>query len=401
MLILKNASVITCENDDCTPILASVVIDGGKIEKILPAGESAAVEAIENSESGTVEIHDCTGKYLMPGLINSHAHLLSEPYTWERKAAIDAGEVSMVIDALNRLEAMANAGITYFRDCGGYKNIEIALADKLAQTDRKVSEYLAAGQALCITGGHSWWMSRQCDGEEEFKKAVRENSRDGADFIKLMVTGGYARPKMRVNHSIMPPTPQMTLPEIKAAVDEAHRLGKRVAAHCIGFDGVKLAVQGGVDSVEHGQFHSPGDKAIDDVLNLMVKNGTYIVPTLSAYYKEYDKNEVRSQYKTVDESFKRYLDAGVKIAMGDDAGCPFVGHSKTANEPLHQCDAGMSTAQSIISATKTAAELLNINSSYGTLTKGKFADILVLEKNPLNDITALQSICAVYKKGKL
>ncbi len=351
--------------------------------------------------SSGAQVHDCTGKYVMPGLINCHAHILCEPYTWERRAAFEAGEVSVVIDALERLEAMASAGITYFRDCGGYKNIEIALANRLVSTKRKVSEFLAAGQALCITGGHTWWMGEQCDGEEEFKKAVRKNIRDGADFIKLMVTGGYARPKMRVNHSIMPPTPQMTLPEIKAAVDEAHRMGKRVAAHCIGFDGVKLAVLGGVDSVEHGQFHSPYDSGIDEVLNLMVKNGTYVVPTLSAYYKEYDKAEVKAQYMTVDESFKRYLDAGVKIAMGDDAGCPFVGHSKTANELVHQCDAGMTGMQAILSATKTAAELLCIENSYGTLEEGKFADIIILDENPIEDIKAMHKVSSVYKKGLL
>lgn len=390
--IFKNANIIDCK-DEKNIINGSILVEDEKIKKIGVIDEELL--------SDDIEIIDCKGNYLMPGMINSHVHIFMEPYTWDRKSMFEETQSSMILNAMRRLDQLLKSGVTYFRDCGGFNLYDIELRDELIEKNWLAPEFLAAGDALCISGGHTWWMSRQCDGENEFIKGVRENIRQGSDFIKIMITGGYARQNMRVNHNLLPGAPQMTLKEIEAVVYEAHRHGKKVATHCIGLEGVKLAVEAGVDSIEHGQFHNPEDKEVDKVIEKMVKKGTYITPTLSAYFKNYEKSEVRKQYKSVEESFKKCYEAGVKIAMATDAGCPFVGHHETALEIKHQIEAGMTPIESIMSATKNAAQLLGIDNEYGTLEEGKYADILVLDDNPIENIDVLLGNKEVYKKGVL
>lgn len=397
MKLLKEGTIIQCKNSESN-FLGSILIDEGKIKKILPENEDLLI--YENKDD--IDIVDCKGKYLMPGIIDCHVHLFMESDTWDRKSMFKENHTSQILDALRRLDQLLKSGVTYVRDCGGYKFLEIELLDKLVEEKWVLTEFLTAGELLSITGGHCWWLSNQCDGQNEFVKGVRNNIRMGADYIKIMVTGGYARQKMNVNHEILPLSPQMTREEIESVVREAHRHGKKVAAHCYGLEGVKLAVECGADSVEHGQFNDPYDKDIDNVLSLMKKQGTYVVPTLSAFYKDYNKDDVRKQYETLDISFKRYYDAGVNIALGTDSGCPFVSHGKsTFKEIKHQVDAGMSIIESIISGTKTASELLGIDDLYGTLEEGKFADILVLKENPMENIDTILNIEQIYKKGNL
>jgi imidazolonepropionase-like amidohydrolase len=142
------------------------------------------------------------------------------------------------------------------------------------------------GRPLCITGGHGWFsMPRQCDGRQEFLKGAREQIRDGADLIKVMATGGYARPRMTMSHAIMPDSPQMTVAEIRAVTAEAHRRGLKVAAHCSGLTGVRRAVKAGVDSIEHEQFNDVREDGVGRTLEMMAEKGIVLVPTLSAFFK--------------------------------------------------------------------------------------------------------------------
>ena len=243
-------------------------------------------------------------------------------------------------------------------------------------------------------------MSRQCDGQDEFVKGAREQIRAGADLIKVMSTGGYARPKMKINHDIMPDSPQMTVAEIQAVVMEAHQRGKKVAAHCNGLIGVRRAALAGVDSIEHGQFNDIGEDGVQETLEMMAEKGIYLVPTLSAFFKNYPKEEVIGQYQAVLDSFTAALANGVKIAMGNDSGCPFVGHETAAMEIRHMVEAGMKPMEAIQASTQEAARLLGIDSGFGTIEKGKTADLLILKDNPLHNINALSDTDQVYKSGR-
>jgi imidazolonepropionase-like amidohydrolase len=244
-------------------------------------------------------------------------------------------------------------------------------------------------------------MSRQCDGKDEFIKGAREQIRAGADLLKVMSTGGYARPTMKINHDIMPDSPQMTVEEILAVVSEAHQRGKKVAAHCNGLTGVRRAAQAGVDSIEHGQFNDVTEKGVRETLDMMAEKGIYLVPTLSAFFKNYDKAAVIGQYQSVLDSFTAAMASGVKIAMGNDSGCPFVGHETAAMEIKHMVEAGMKPMEAIMASSKEAAALLGIDSCFGTLMEEKFADFLILNDNPLQNMDTLSDIDQIYKGGRL
>lgn len=390
-MLLRGGTLIDARGGE--PLVnAGLLIEQGVILKI-----GTATDFAETPECPVV---DCTGKTIIPGLINCHVHFLIEPYAWDSYQKI-AGETDagICLRGMENLSKLLQSGVTFARDMGGYRRIEFELRN--AATEKRIPgpDLLLSGSFMSITGGHCWWLSRQCDGEAEFVKGAREQLRDGADFVKLLVTGGYARPKMKVNHSIMPDSPQMTVREISAVVEEVHARGKKVAAHCNGLTGVWRAAQAGVDSIEHGQFNDVNDPLVEKSLRMMVDKGIFLVPTLSAFFKNYNKTEVINDYKAVLDSFSLALQHGVKIALGNDSGCPFVGHETTPKELIHMAEAGMKPMDVLLAGTRDAAELLGVGAEAGTLEEGKFADFLVLNDNPLNNLHTLLAPEQVYKAG--
>jgi imidazolonepropionase-like amidohydrolase len=307
----------------------------------------------------------------------------------------------MALRGANHLRLLLQSGVTLVRDLGAAHGVNIQLKKAVEDGLIPGPDMLCSGRPLCITGGHGWYaMSRECDGRDEFVKGVREQIRAGADWLKIMATGGYARPKMKINHHIMPDSPQMTVEEIQAVVAEAHQRGKKVAAHCNGLTGVRRAALAGVDSIEHGQFTDVREAGVQETLDMMAKKGIILVPTLSAFFKNYVKAEVIDQYRAVLDSFSAALAAGIRIAMGNDSGCPFVGHETAAVEIRHLVEAGMKPMEAILAATREAADLLGALGVYGTLEVGKIADFLVLKDNPLLHIETLTDIEDVYKNGQ-
>jgi imidazolonepropionase-like amidohydrolase len=234
-----------------------------------------------------------------------------------------------------------------------------------------------------MTGGHGWPMSREADGETEVRKAVREQLKSGADVIKLMSTGGVLTPGVEAG------APQFTIEELKAGVEEAHKGGRKVCSHVQGTVGIKNALKAGIDSIEHGIFID------EETIALFLEYKAYLVPTLSAphfilknglssgipaYAIEKTERVAEAHFASAKMAFQR----GVAIVMGTDAGTPF-------NLPM----------ESIISATTTAARLLGME-EVGAVEVGKLADLIVVNGNPLDDITILQQqerILAIMKDG--
>lgn len=214
-----------------------------------------------------------------------------------------------------------------------------------------------------------------------------------------MATGGVTTP------GVEPGSPQLSMEEMKAAVEEAHKAGKKTASHAQGTQGIKNAILAGIDSIEHGIYLD------DEAIELMIKNDVYLVPTLVAPYfiveygteagiPQYAVDKAKAVMDTHRESFAKAYKAGVKIAMGTDAGTPFNFHDGAPHELILMVKSGMSPMDAIVSSTKGSADCLGILDDYGTLESGKFADFLVLDDNPLDNLDTLFNINSVYKLGK-
>lgn len=336
----------------------------------------------------------------MPGMINCHVHITMEPVGDPFSFMAKESVTKAALRGAANLKKQLKSGVTFFRDLGAPSGIDIDLRNAVNEGIIEGPEFLVAGKVLTMTGGHGWSMGRECDGRDEVRKAAREQLKAGADIIKIMATGGVMTP------GVEPGSPQLTIEEMEVAIQEAHKAGKKTATHAQGTTGIKNAILAGIDSVEHGIFLD------DEVIELMLERGVYLVPTLVAPYHivkngvaagipEYAVKKSEYVMEAHMESFRKAKEAGVKIAMGTDAGTPFNSHDKTPLELKLMVQCGMTPMEAIVASTKTAAELLGIEKGYGTLEAGKAADFLVLKENPLENLDTLFDLEAVYKGGNL
>ncbi|MGI2329486.1 amidohydrolase family protein [Planococcus sp. YIM B11945] len=386
---------------------AAVLIKDNKIEAVGLQSE------IKVPDSDTEKI-DALGGFILPGLIDTHVHMIME--IKDIRESLATPFAYKYYEAIEYMKRTLNAGITTVRDAG-FTDLGVKMA---------VEKGLVAGprmqlsiNPLTITGGHGDnWMrsgiditsksypgmpSGVCDGPEQVRQRVREMLRAGAEVIKVHATGGVLSP---TDH---PEFTQYSQEELAIMVEEAtFRRGIKVMAHAQGAEGIKNAVRAGIHSIEHGIFLD------DEAIELMVQHGTYLVPTLLAPVavveasKENDNMPEYAVQKALDvvdihkESIAKAYKAGVKIAMGTDAGV--MAHGTNLRELGLMCDIGMSPMEAILATTKVAAECLGWEDKIGTLEAGKLADLIISNTNPLEDIRALENvntIVAVIKDGKI
>jgi len=347
---------------------------------------------------------DLRGKYLLPGLIDCHVHL-SGGGEVDSQFKVDDG--SMTLKILSNARKNLAAGITTVRDLGGWNELEFAVRRAVQRGEFSASRMMLAGRFISITeSGADYYegMYRVADGVEEVRKAVREQVRNGADLIKLGVTGAV------LVEDGVPGATHFNSDEIRVAVDEAAKFGKRVAAHAHGIDGIRKAVQAGVHSIEHGTFLHQGP----DVIEEMAKRGTFLVPTLKAGWDVIEGDISKVPQWIVDKSrpiqddsiksLQMAYEAGVPIAMGSDAGTPLNFHGENGLEIYWMEQAGMTSMDVLVASTLTAAKALDWDSWLGSIEEGKVADLLIVDENPLEDLRRLadkKSIRAVFLNGKL
>jgi imidazolonepropionase-like amidohydrolase len=334
---------------------------------------------------------DLQGRTLMPGLIDAHAHVSSDasrspgfgpppPLKGELPRARELGYFVLAKSA----RAMLAAGVTTVRDVGSYDDEAIVLREAVRLGIVEGPRILSCGRIISATapGGAIFaTMYREGDGPDDMRKAVREQLRRGADFIKLMATG--ARSVLLED----PEPAQMTPQELGAIVDEAHRLGVRVAAHAEGLSGVRLAVEQGVDTIEHGLSLHREPALLDE----MARRGIVLVPTLTTFHdladrftSEFPPALVRQAKRQRQEAYTTLVaarDAGVTLAMGHDSGPP----GDNAIELVRMVEGGLPAIDGIAAATRGSAAALGID-DVGTVSAGAVADLLVVDGDPLADI---------------
>ncbi|HXM17669.1 MAG TPA: amidohydrolase family protein [Candidatus Tumulicola sp.] len=367
----------------------AVLVEDGRIRA---AGPRARVQKLAK---GAVEI-DASRNTVMPGMINLHAHLDSDcgPEFMAFITMLD--EQTSVLLAADSARRTLLAGVTTVRDLGNKFAAAIAVRDAIVRGWIPGPRIVAAGKLVCMTGGHGWFLGHESDGPNEMRKAVRLNLKRGADCIKVIATGGVLSPGVEVGSS------QLDEDELEVAVAEAHKAGRRVAAHAIGNAGIKNALRAGVDTIEHGCYLD------DEALRLFQKTGATYVPTLCAphfLHENLDKlpayvvRKTTEVYEAHRESFKRALKRNIPIVTGTDAGTPFNHHAAFAVELELMVKLGMSAEHALRAATSGAAEALGLSNELGTLSAGKSADLIAVDGDPRKDIRALARVRGVMTRG--
>lgn len=384
-----------------------VVVNEDKIEYV---GEESGYSLV-----GEEEIIDAQGGTILPGLIDTHVHMMMEIMPVAKKLEMPFS--LMYYNASKYLETTLHAGITAVRDAAGTDLGVKQAVEKGLITGPRLQ---ISVNALTITGGHGdgytvsgnvienlpsgypGMPSGICDGVEEVRKKTREILRAGADIIKVHATGGV------LSATDHPEFTQFSPEELKVIVEEgAFRKGVKVMAHAQGAEGIKNAIRAGIHSIEHGIYLD------DEAIELMLENGTYLVPTLLAPVAVLEMAEeggmpagaVEKSREVIEahkESFTRAYKAGVKIAMGTDAGV--MKHGTNLRELGLMADGGMTPMDTIVASTKTAAECMGWDDRLGTVEQGKLADLIVVKGNPLEDIYSLannDTIQVVLKGGKV
>ncbi len=377
---------------------------------ILRAGASNDVVI---PEGATISVHDFPGCTILPGLINTHTHL-NMPGNGQGifEVMSESDEMLLFRSAANARTAL-RAGITTVRDNGGRGQTILSLRDALKRGVETGPRLNICGRPLTITGGHCWPMGGEVEGIENLKRAVRQAIKEGADFIKVMATGGGTP-------GTFPFLPAYSSEELRAIVEEAHRFGKQVGAHCLCAKGIEYALNAEFDALFHCLPGEPDGswKLRRDLLDRIAQIGVWVNPTIHVQRNRYwwllkmkereggnpaldaELNSQKEKWEFAQKNLRQMKEAGVRVVAGDDAGWGNVRFDEFIYELEHMQLDGFSSMEVILSATREAANFLEIGDIVGTLEQGKEADILVVRGNPLKDLMDLSKVMAVFKAGE-
>jgi imidazolonepropionase-like amidohydrolase len=360
-------------------------------ENIASVGSSADLPP----EADVVDLGDVT---LLPGLIDAHVHLVWNASAEPHELVACEGRALTALRCAHSAALHLRAGVTTVRDTGATDALSVDVARAVELGVLPGPRVVAAGRVVAMTGGHAWFLGREADGPDAVRHAVRDELKGGASCIKFMASGGI------YGHAEEPGAPQLTVEEMRAGVEEAHKAGRKVAAHAYSVEAISNALEAGVDSIEHGSFLDA------KIAERMREEGVYLVPTISVYAAMYAKGPELGapeyiQRKTPEvldasrEAFRLGLEVGVPIAAGTDCGAPGHPHGSLPEELKLMVEAGATPMQALRFGTAAAAELLGIDEELGTLEPGKKADLVAVTGNPLQDIDALRDVRLVLRNG--
>ncbi len=412
-------------------VLLALLASGAQGQTVIHAGELLDVargrvleahsiliegDRITGVQRGFVEaenVIDLSDAFVMPGLIDMHVHIVTEttPQRYLQRFAWEPGDYAY--NSVKFAERTLEAGFTAVRDLGTVHGLAQSMRDAIERGDLIGPRIFTAGKSLATTGGHadpSNGVNSDLRGDpgpvdgvvnsvEEARAGVRARYKEGADLIKLTATGGV------LSEARSGQNPQFTVAEIQAIVATARDYGYKVAAHAHGTEGMRRAVMGGVDSIEHGTFM---DK---EVMRLMREQGTWYVPTILAGMFVAEKAQIDGYFSAlvrpkaaaigpqIKATFARAYKAGVKIAFGTDTGVP--PHGRNWEEFVHMVDAGMPAMEALQSATLHASDLLGQADTLGKIEAGLKADVVAYPRSPLDDIEVMGEVGFVMKGGQV
>ena len=405
--VIKAKGLVDVEKETVLPD-PFVVVEEDLITKI---GQQSEMPTIDPE----LEILDLNDKFILPGLINCHAHI-----------AWPGGGISMsdhmqnpyeiiVLAAAKNARTELLSGVTMIRDCGGPGTLVQGIDEAVKQGKIEGPRIYNCGAMLTTAGGHAHDIGVEADGPEEIAIAVSEQLKLGADFIKLMATGGSTP-------GTHPGLASYSVSELRAAVKTAHRINTAVATHCRGIPGIRNSIDAGVDFIEHACFELPDGrlefdpKLADDI----AAAGAIVVPTMRLYRDHVihleKKRKEKEEWTPEDEkmldlmprsleekikSLEGLLKAGVTCLAGNDAGLPNTGFGLLWQELEIMTEGGMTAMQAIISATKNAAAALGLDDEIGSIKEGKQADIIAVDGDPAGQITHLSNVLFIMKAGRV
>lgn len=383
-----------------------IFVDGERITDILPLSEA-------NTEG--YKIFDLKGRYIMPGLINMHVHLAGNGKPQKKQRDNEKLVKTIMSSALIRAVAYKMvygfakdelmSGVTTIRTVGGLGNFDTRLRDEIACGKKIGPRILAANRGVSVPGGHmAGSVAIAAHDVKEALDHLSECEKEKADIIKLMITGGVLDAKEKG----VPGEVKMSAEMIKAVCDKAHEAGYIVAAHVESPAGVKIALENGVDSVEHGA------KPDEEIIELFKKKGAFLCSTISPAlpYALFDRSVSNASeveqfngnvvFEGIIECAKAAIANGVPVVLGNDVGCPWITQYDFWRELYYfHKYVGVSNAFALYTATKRSAELAGLGDITGTIEKGKCADMIVTENNPLEDLCALRNVKTVIARGKI
>ena len=401
---LKNLILLNGHEDMAPEANKAIIVENGKIAAILD----------ENELPADIKTEDLGGAFLLPGLINLHVHIPSSGKPSKKKKdyeklakLLKLGVVRAVIRAMDAANVRQQlfSGTTTIRAVGGVLDLDTGLRDKINAGKAVGPRILAADWAVSVPGGHmTGSVALPAHSAEEAAEMVRKLDQQHPDLIKLMITGG-------VLDAIVPGEPgilKMPKEYVKAACDEAHKLGYRVAAHVESTEGMIVALENGVDTVEHG------GKPTEETTRLFKEKNAVLVGTLSPAVPfavmdqavtgmtDTDLLNGKALFKNMQDCMLTCLENGIPVGLGTDTGCPFITHYDMWRELWYFCRyCGVTPAFALHTATEINAKILGLEKEIGTVDVGKSADFMIVKDDPLKDLQSLRTPAAVVFRGTL
>jgi len=390
---------------------ATVIVADGRIREVRAGYVQASEVTDEDEPEAEVEVVDLRDSFVLPGLIDAHTHITSEYSAGIRLQRLQRSDADSALLGVEYARRTLLAGFTTVRNLGSSGDAIFALRRAIRDGIVVGPRILAAGESVSPTGGHSdstlgyrprlfdlpGALEGICDGVGACRRAVRAQVKRGADVIKLTATGGV------LSNTAAGTEQQFFRDELDAIVQTGHLLGRKVAAHAHGTQGINAALRAGVDSIEHGTYLD------EESIRLFLETRAFLVPTVLAGKTVEERARIVGYYPppvvkkalevgpAIQSALARAHRGGVRIAFGTDSGVS--SHGENGREFVYMVEAGMNEMEVLVAATTNAAELLGLSDEIGSLEPGKAADLIATERNPLVDITELQRVSFVMKAG--